>query len=100
VPHPSEPGRADAFWIVGGRVADWGPVPADPSELASRTAAALRAGAGGGWLPAGELDEARIVGAWLAGHQARVLELEPAPSPARLEAFVAAARRAPEAVAA
>ena len=29
-PHPSDPARADAFWIVGGRVVDWGPAPAGP----------------------------------------------------------------------
>jgi hypothetical protein len=31
------------------------------------------------------------VGAWLAANEARVLELTPAPPPARVEAFVAAA---------
>src|SRR5215207_9206465 len=82
-PHPSDPARADAFWIVGGRVVDWGPLPpADrrEQELEVRTAAALRdapaAGGLGGWLPAEELVEARIVGAWIAGHdEARVTEL-------------------------
>jgi DNA polymerase-3 subunit epsilon len=78
-PHPATPGRADAFWIVGGRIADWGPLPADPAEVSARTAHAL-AGAPapglGGWLPASELDEMRIVGSWLAGHEdAPVLEL-------------------------
>src|SRR3954447_13151894 len=77
-PHPSDSGRADAFWIVGGRVVDWGPKPPEP-ELEARTSSALRAAPApglGGWLPAGELDEARIVGAWLAGHEeARVIEL-------------------------
>jgi hypothetical protein len=35
----------------------------------------------GGWLPAEELDEARLVGAWLASHEeAEVVELEPAAS--------------------
>ena len=29
-PHPSDPARADAFWIVGGRVVDWGPTPGRP----------------------------------------------------------------------
>jgi DNA polymerase-3 subunit epsilon len=90
VAHPSVPERRDAFWIVAGRVADWGPLPADPAELAERTAAALRTAPGpglGGWLPAAELDEARIVGAWLAAHEARVLELDPAPAPARLARF-------------
>jgi DNA polymerase III subunit epsilon len=78
-PHPATEGRADAFWIVGGRIADWGPLPADPHEVAARTKQAL-AGATppglGGWLPADELDEMRIVGSWLAGHEdAPVLEL-------------------------
>src|SRR3954447_4350209 len=78
-PHPSDPARADAFWIVGGRVVDWGPRP-DPAELAARTEVALREapapGGLGGWLPADELVEARIVGAWLAGHdEAQVKEL-------------------------
>ena len=78
-PHPSDPERADAFWIVGGRVVDWGPKPGR-EELEARTAAALRdapvPGSLGGWLPAEELVEARIVGAWLAGHEeARVTEL-------------------------
>src|SRR5215217_6147856 len=78
-PHPSDPERADAFWIVGGRVVDWGPKPA-PHELEARTAAALREapapGGLGGWLPAEELVEARLVGAWLAGHdEAQVTEL-------------------------
>jgi DNA polymerase-3 subunit epsilon len=78
-PHPAEPGRADAFWIVAGRVADWGPLPADPEELAARTSAALGgapAGGLGGWLPADELDETRLVGLWLAAHEdTPVLEL-------------------------
>jgi DNA polymerase III subunit epsilon len=74
-PHPAAPGRADAFWIVSGRIADWGPLPA-PDELAARTSAALACTPSGAWLPADELDEMRIVGSWLAGHEdAPVLEL-------------------------
>jgi DNA polymerase III subunit epsilon len=92
-PHPEAPERADAFWIVGGRVADWGPLPADPAEVVARTEAALdRAPAAGlgGWLPADELDETRIVGSWLAGHEdARVLELVPRPDRDVLAAFSA-----------
>ena len=71
-PHPSDPARGDAFWIVGGRVVDWGPVPPDPAELSARSAEVLRAAPRvemGGWLAPGEVDEARIVGAWLARHE-------------------------------
>jgi DNA polymerase-3 subunit epsilon len=91
-PHPARDGVYDAFWIVGGRVADWGPCPEDAEEVEARTAVALRRAvpAGlGGWLPADELVEARIVGAWLAGHEAPALELDPAPAPERVRAFVA-----------
>jgi DNA polymerase-3 subunit epsilon len=90
-PHPTRAGVHDAFWVVGGRVADWGPCPEDVEEVAARTAVALRRAVPaslGGWLPADELDESRIVGAWLAGHEAPALELDPPPEPARLEAFV------------
>jgi DNA polymerase-3 subunit epsilon len=93
-PHPSDPARHDAFWLVGGRVADWGPVPEDPAELASRTADALRAAprpGPGGWLRPEEVDEARIVGLWLAAHEARVLELRPGADPGALAAWVSGA---------
>jgi DNA polymerase III subunit epsilon len=93
VPHPAAPARADAFWIVGGRIADWGPLPADTDELAARTETALSAAPArslGGWLPADELDETRIVGMWIAGHdEARVLELDPPPDVRALAAFSA-----------
>jgi DNA polymerase-3 subunit epsilon len=90
-PHPAREGCFDAFWIIGGRVADWGPCPDDPDEVAARTDVALRRASPaslGGWLPASELDETRIVGAWLAGHEAPELELEPRPDAARLASFV------------
>jgi DNA polymerase III subunit epsilon len=90
-PHPGNPERRDAFWIVGGRVADWGPLPDDPDEVVARTETALQAAPApglGGWLPADELDEARIVGSWLAGHEEAVtLELNPRPDPAAIAAF-------------
>jgi DNA polymerase III subunit epsilon len=93
VPHPAVPARADAFWIVGGRIADWGPLPADADELAARTDTALAAAPArslGGWLPADELDETRIVGMWVAGHdEARVLELDPPPDARALAAISA-----------
>lgn len=93
-PHPSTPRRFDAFWIVGGRVLDWGPLAGDAGELAARTGEALRAAPRpelGGWLPAEEIDEARIVGAWLASHDARVLDLDARPEPAQVAAFASAA---------
>jgi DNA polymerase-3 subunit epsilon len=91
-PHPSDAGRHDAFWVVGGRVVDWGPLPEDPDELASRTADALRAvprPGSGGWLRPEEIDEARIVGLWLAGHEAPALELDPRPDDETVAAFAA-----------
>jgi DNA polymerase-3 subunit epsilon len=90
-PHPARDGVFDAFWIVGGRVADWGPCPDDVEEIVARTDVALRraAPAGvGGWLPAAELAEARLVGAWLAGHEAPALELDPRPDADAIAAFV------------
>src|SRR3954468_11992891 len=42
-PHPSDPARHDAFWLVGGGGADWGPLPPDPAALAPRAAAGLPA---------------------------------------------------------
>ncbi len=75
-PHPSDPARFDAVWIAGGRVVDWTPtlplVPLD--ELVSRSRRAVRVG-GEGWLPAEEVPEARLVGAWMAAHDPPALEL-------------------------
>ncbi|MCW2989839.1 MAG: hypothetical protein JWM73_433 [Solirubrobacterales bacterium] len=68
-PHPRDGRRFDAFWLVDGRIADWGPLEAgDPWE---RTQAALR-----GWrpspttsVPADEIDEIRVVTTWMAAHR-------------------------------
>jgi DNA polymerase III subunit epsilon len=85
--------RFDAFWLVRGRVADWGPLPG-PSELAQRTEAALR-GSGDprpAPLPAAEVDELRIVWGWLAEHEPHQLPLDGGiPEPARLERLLTAA---------
>ena len=74
-------------------MADWGPLTGDADEVAGRTDAALNAAPSsglGGWLPTDELDEARIVGSWLAGHEdVRVLELDPRPDQRALAAFTA-----------
>ena len=79
-PHPAGRARFDAFWIAGGRVVDWGALPRDAAELEARSAAALRAQPRpelGGWLPADEVAETRLVGAWLAAHEPPALELDP-----------------------
>jgi DNA polymerase-3 subunit epsilon len=76
--HPSK-ARFDAFWIVGGRVADWGPLPA-PGEIQRRTKAALsRSNPCGSSVPAEEVDEVRIVSAWLAEHEPPVISLSGGP---------------------
>jgi DNA polymerase-3 subunit epsilon len=70
-------GRCDAFWLVGGRVVDWGP-PGDLDEVMERTVRALRGGDGTGataCLAPDEVDEARIVSTWLDAHDAPVLDL-------------------------
>ena len=97
-PHPGAAGRFDALWIAGGRVMDWGPLPSEPAEIHARSATALRSvvtGAAGGWLPATEVEETRIVGAWIAAHQPPALELGRTLDAGRIDAFVAAARRTP-----
>ncbi len=83
--HPTAE-RWDALWIVGGRVADWGDLPA-PSELIRRTEAVLSAPPPAGLRP-DDVDEVRIVAAWVAEHEPLALDLDPAPTPAGLERFV------------
>ncbi|MFL5780610.1 MAG: hypothetical protein ACJ760_04785, partial [Thermoleophilaceae bacterium] len=94
-PHPAKR-RFDAFWIVAGRVADWGPLP-DTGELAERTRAALArrpARQVGSAVPPGEVDEVRIVHSWLAANEPPQLALDGEPDGDRLAAWVAAATAA------
>jgi DNA polymerase III subunit epsilon len=99
--HPVAP-SADAFWLVAGRLVDWGPLMCEPEpepdsdELERRTLAALvrgcRAGELATHLPPGEVDEVRIVATHLASHpETPQLVLEPAPSAEELARFVDAA---------
>ena len=84
--------RFDAFWIVRGRLVDWGPLPGH-TELVERTGAALErlGGSKRAPVPAAEVDELRIVWGWLADNEPHELPLDPAPEPGDLRSFVAAA---------
>jgi DNA polymerase-3 subunit epsilon len=82
--------RFDAFWIVQGRLVDWGPLPGT-SDLVERTEAALSRPPGRSAIPANEIDEIRIVASWIAEHEPPTLRLDPAPDPDALAAFAAEA---------
>jgi DNA polymerase-3 subunit epsilon len=69
--HPVDADRKDAFWLVGGRLIDWGEAPSDTTELERRTDAALKRGGRielGAHVPPTEVDELRIVSNYLASH--------------------------------
>ncbi len=91
--HPTAP-RFEVFWLAGGRIADRGPLPS-AAELAERThrvSGAPPSLGPGAFVPAGELEEVRILEGWLASHPATpVLALDPPPARAQLEEFVRAA---------
>jgi DNA polymerase III subunit epsilon len=92
--------RYDVFWLVQGRVADWGPLPGF-DELRERTSAALsQVRPRQATVRPEEVDEVRIVAAWLAEHEPPELALDPAPAPEPLLRFVEAARPAAAASAA
>ena len=82
--------RFDAFWIVQGRLVDWGPLPG-ASELVERTDAAVSRPPGRAPIPADEIDEVRIVSGWIAEHEPPTLTLDPAPEHDVLAGFVAKA---------
>jgi DNA polymerase-3 subunit epsilon len=76
--HPVDRNRRDAFWLVGGRLVDWGPLPPLPpspeqtAALEERPQITLRrgdrAGELGAHVPPDEIDELRIVANYLAAH--------------------------------
>ena len=92
--HPVK-SRLDAFWIVQGRLVDWGPLPGH-SELVERTEAAVSRSPGRTVVPVTEVDEVRIVASWIAEHEPPELALEPRPSTAVLRRFAASAVAAAE----
>ena len=69
--HPVDAERKDAFWLVGGRLVDWGEAPPDTTRSRrgpkprSSGAAAPQLGA---HVPPTEIDELRIVSNYLASH--------------------------------
>jgi DNA polymerase III subunit epsilon len=97
--HPAKP-RLDAFWVVAGRVRDWGPLP-PMDELEERTASVVEGSRpGAGAVPVDEVDEVRIVSSWLAANESHELPLDPAPGRSALSELVAhatAKRRVPAA---
>jgi DNA polymerase-3 subunit epsilon len=82
--------RHDAFWVVQGRLVDWGPLPGH-SEMVERTKAALARTSGRSVVPVDEVDEIRIVASWVADHDPPELPLDPPPSAPTLMRFVAEA---------
>ena len=95
--HPSKP-LWDAFWVVGGRVVDWGPLPSEPTEIASRTGAAMRDATrsarpgSAAAVPAAEVDEVRIVASWVARNEPPAVEIG---DPAETAAWALAATASP-----
>jgi DNA polymerase-3 subunit epsilon len=86
--HPTK-ATFDAFWVVAGRVVDWGPLPDDRGQLGRRTAAALARRRGDPRVVRPEeVDEIRIVAAWTAAHEPPELGLDGVVDARRLGAFV------------
>jgi DNA polymerase-3 subunit epsilon len=71
--HPTAP-RWDAFWVVAGRVVDWGALPGR-DQLERRTALALAKARKPSPLKPVEVDEVRIVASWIASHMPEELPL-------------------------
>jgi DNA polymerase-3 subunit epsilon len=84
--HPVKP-QWDVFWIVAGRVVDWGALPGR-DQLERRTAAALAKARRPTPLKPAEVDEVRIVASWVTSKMPEELPLEDGVDVA---AFVAAA---------
>ncbi len=90
--HPTQP-RCDALWLAGGRLVEFCELPADLAECERQCSRAIaragRAGELGAYVPPAEIDELRIIAAYLATHpDTPELSLEPAPTRAALAAFV------------
>ena len=88
--HPVK-ARHDAFWIVAGRVVDWAGLPSTAEEVGERAQAALASAPHGrpAHVPADEVDEVRIVAAWVAEQEPPQLPLEDAVDRRRLAQWLA-----------
>ncbi len=86
--HPGVDGW-DAFWLVGGRLADHGPLD-DVQDGVLRTERALTTAAGGRipHLAPGDAATQRTTETWLRDRVVPTLELEPPPARRRVAAFL------------
>lgn len=94
-PHPSKD-AFDALWVVAGRVVDWGPLP-ERAELLARTERVLASAVQRQRhrvVAADEVDEIRIVSAYLAAHDLPEIPLDPVPDALALEAALHVAQAA------
>ena len=69
--HPVDRDRKDAFWLVGGRLVEWGAAPRDTDDLERSTQLALKRGGRvelGAHIPPDEIDELRIIATYLDSH--------------------------------
>jgi DNA polymerase-3 subunit epsilon len=90
--------RFDAFWVVGGRVLDWGPLTGKADDMIERTEAALervRAERRPRIASPDEVDEIRIVGGWLAAHEPPQLPLDVDLEPDGLSDWIERSTREP-----
>ncbi len=95
--HPVRAELRDAFWLVGGRLVDWGALPEEPEEVVVRTDAAVRR-ADGAYIPPDEVDEVRLIGTYLVSHpHLAQLPLDPPPCPEGVERFLSAEGERPHA---
>jgi len=86
--HPREEHRFDAFWLVDGRIADWGPLRG-PDDAWQRTQEALR-----GWraaattfVPPEEIGEVRLLTTWIESNRPPSMVLD-GRGPAAVKSFV------------
>jgi DNA polymerase III subunit epsilon len=82
----------DVFWIVAGRVRDWGPLPS-AQELVARTERVLASAPPPrpAPVPAEEVDELRIVSSWIEANDPPRLDLEAELEPGGIVNWVEAA---------